>query len=107
MEDRPPSCADTKPKRERKPRIAEDILRLKDNTRECLCTPELFLSTFAEYVKRSSREIEAFLMPFYEQIFPALLPEHFSDLRRQIDLIHAAADKFYNQVKMKGTNEHE
>ena len=106
-EDRPPSIGDIKPKHERRPRIAEDILRLKDNTRECLCTPELFLSTFAEYVKRSSREIEAFLMPFYEQIFPALLPEHFSDLRRQIDLIHAAADKFYNQVKKKGTNEHE
>ena len=102
---RPPSGADAKPKRERKPRIAEDILRLKDTTKECRCTPELFLSTFAEYVKRSSREIEAFLMPFYEQIFPALLPEHFNDLRRQIDLIHAAADKFYDQVK--GMSEHE
>ena len=101
--ERPPSDTDTQPKRERKPRIADDILRLKDTTKECQCTPELFLSTFAEYVKRSSREMDAFLMPFYEQIFPALLPEHMDDLRQQIDLIHAAADKFYDQVK--GMNE--
>ena len=49
--------------------------------------------------------MDAFLMPFYEQIFPALLPEHMDDLRQQIDLIHAAADKFYDQVK--GMKEHE
>ena len=103
--DTPPSGAAAQPKRERKPRIAEDILRLKDTTKEYQCTPELFLSTFAEYVKRSSREMEAFLMPFYEQIFPELMPEHMDDLRRQIDMIRAAADKFYNKVK--GLNEHE
>lgn len=105
QKDHPPSSADTQPKRERKPRVADDILRLKDTTKECQCTPELFLSTFAEYVKRSSREMDAFLMPFYEQIFPALLPEHMDDLRRQIDTIHAAADKFYNQVKGRNVNE--
>ena len=93
------------PKRERTSHIADDILRLKDTTKECHCTPEMFLSTFAEYVSRYQREIEVFLIPFYQEIFPALLPEHMTDLRRQIDLIHAAADKFYNDVK--GRNEHE
>ena len=33
--ERPPSDTDTQPKRERKPRIADDILRLKDTTKEC------------------------------------------------------------------------
>ena len=105
QKDHPPSSADTRPKGERKPRVADDILRLKDTTKECQCTPELFLSTFAEYVKRSSREMDAFLMPFYEQIFPSLLPEDMDDLRQQIDLIHAAADKFYDQVKGMNVNE--
>ena len=99
----PPADADTQPQRERKPHIADDILRLKDTTKECHCTPEMFLSTFAEYVSRSRREMEAFMIPFYEEVFPALLPEHMNDLRRQIDEIHAAADKFYNDVK--GRNE--
>ena len=99
----PPADADTQPQRERKPHIADDILRLKDTTKECHCTPEMFLSTFAEYVSRSRREMEVFMIPFYEEVFPALLPEHMNDLRRQIDEIHAAADKFYNDVK--GRNE--
>lgn len=90
-------------KRERTSHIADDILRLKDTTKECHCTPEMFLSTFAEYVSRSRREMEVFMIPFYEEVFPALLPEHMNDLRRQIDEIHAAADKFYNDVK--GRNE--
>ena len=47
--------------------------------------------------------MEVFMIPFYEEVFPALLPEHMNDLRRQIDMIHAAADKFYNDVK--GRNE--
>ncbi|MDE6881134.1 MAG: ParB/RepB/Spo0J family partition protein [Oscillospiraceae bacterium] len=85
--------------------IAEDILRLKDTTKECRCTPEMFLSAFGEYVSRSRREMEVFLIPFYAEIFPALLPEHMDSLQRQISDIHAAADKFYNDVK--GRNEHE
>lgn len=101
----PPPDADTQPQRERKPHIADDIMRLKDTTKECRCTPEMFLSTFAEYVSRSRREMEVFMIPFYEEVFPALLPEHMNDLRRQIDEIHAAADKFYNDVK--GRNERE
>jgi len=96
----PPSLG---PKKERTSHIADDILRLKDTTKECHCTPEMFLSTFAEYVSRSRREMEVFMIPFYEEVFPALLPEHMNDLRRQIDEIHAAADKFYNDVK--GRNE--
>lgn len=96
----PPSPS---PKRERTSHIADDILRLKGTTKECHCTPEMFLSTFAEYVSRSRREMEVFMIPFYEEVFPALLPEHMNDLRRQIDEIHAAADKFYNDVK--GRNE--
>ena len=95
----PPSPPGTPPKRERKPRIAEDILRLKDTTKECHCTPEIFLSAFEEYVNRILRKMEVFRIPFYEDIFPALLPEHMNDLQRQINEIHAAADKFYNDVK--------
>ena len=95
----PPSPPGTPPKRERKPRIAEDILRLKDTTKECHCTPEIFLSAFEEYVSRIQREMDIFRIPFYEDIFPALLPEHMNDLQRQINEIHAAADKFYNDVK--------
>ncbi|MDE7245220.1 MAG: ParB/RepB/Spo0J family partition protein [Oscillospiraceae bacterium] len=104
-ENAPSSDAETQPKQERNPHIADDILRLKDTTKECRCTPEMFLSTFAEYVSRSQREMEVFTIPFYEEVFPALLPEHMDDLRRQIDMIHAAADKFYNDVK--GRNERE
>lgn len=91
-----------------KPRgFADDIAQLKDTTKECRCTPEVFLSTFTEYVNRSSREIEVFTIPFYERVFPALSPEHMSDLRRQIDAIHAAADKFYEKVKGKNQHEYE
>ena len=96
---------DTSPRRERTSCIAEDILRLKDTTKECRCTPEMFLSAFGEYVSRSRREMEVFLIPFYAEIFPALSPEHMAGLQRQINDIHAAADTFYNDVK--GRNEHE
>ena len=95
----PSGVPGTPPRRERKPRIAEDILRLKDTTKECHCTPEIFLSAFEEYVNRIRREMEVFRIPFYENIFPALLPDHMNDLQRQINEIHAAADKFYNDVK--------
>lgn len=94
-----PGVPGTQPRRERHPRIAEDILRLKDTTKECRCTPDIFLSAFEEYVSRIRREMEVFKIPFYEEIFPVLLPEHMSDLQRQINEIHAAADKFYNDVK--------
>ena len=103
--DKSESTGDTGPGRERASHIAEDILRLKDTTKECRCTPEMFLSAFGEYVSRSRREMEVFLIPFYAEIFPALLPEHMDSLQRQISDIHAAADKFYNDVK--GRNEHE
>lgn len=99
MEKVPPPDTVAQPRQERKPNIADDILQLKDTTKECRCTPEMFLSTFAEYASRIQREIEVFTIPFYAEIFPALLPEHIDDLRRQIDMIHAAADKFYNDVK--------
>lgn len=101
----PPPARDSPSKWERRPHIADDILQLKDTTKECHCTPEMFLSTFAEYVSRSQREIDVFLIPFYQEVFPALSPEHMTGLRRQIDQIHAAADKFYNTVK--GMNERE
>ena len=94
-----PSVPGTQTRRKRKPRIAEDILRLKDTTKECHCTPEIFLSAFEEYVSRIRREMDVFRIPFYEAVFPALLPEHMNDLQRQINEIHAAADKFYNDVK--------
>lgn len=102
----PPSLPGTPPKRERKPRIAEDILRLKDTTKECHCTPEIFLSAFEEYTSRIQREMDVFRIPFYEAVFPALLSEHMNDLQRQINEIHAAADKFYNDVKGMRENEH-
>ena len=101
----PPCVPGTQPKRERKSRIADDILQLKDTTKECHCTPEIFLSTFEEYVNRIRREMDVFRIPFYEAVFPTLLPEHINDLQRQITEIHAAADKFYNDVK--GLSEHE
>ena len=103
--DKAEATEDTTPKQERTSHIAEDILRLKDTTKECRCTPEMFLSAFGEYVIRSRREMEVFLIPFYAEIFPALSPEHMAGLQRQINNIHAAADKFYNDVK--GRNEHE
>ena len=102
---KPEATEDTSPRRERTSHIAEDILRLKDTTKECRCTPEMFLSAFGEYVSRSRREMEVFLIPFYAEIFPALSPEHMAGLQRQISDIHAAADKFYNDVK--GRNEDE
>ena len=73
---KPEATEDTSPRRERTSHIAEDILRLKDTTKECRCTPEMFLSAFGEYVSRSRREMEVFLIPFYAEIFPALSPEH-------------------------------
>lgn len=103
--EKPEATEDTSPRRERTSHIAEDILRLKDTTKECRCTPEMFLSAFGEYVSRSRREMEVFLIPFYAEIFPALSPEHMAGFQRQISDIHAAADKFYNDVK--GRNEDE
>ena len=103
--EKPETTQDTSPSREHTSHIAEDILRLKDTTKECRCTPEMFLSAFGEYVSRSRREMEVFLIPFYAEIFPALSPEHMAGLQRQINAIHAAADTFYNDVT--GRNEHE
>lgn len=72
---------------------------MKDTTKDCRCTPDIFLDAFKELVDRCRREIEVFTIPYYEEVFPILTTDQLDALHQQIDSIHAAANKFYNQVK--------
>jgi len=101
----PSNTAGAQPRRERKPQIADDILRLKDTTKECRCTPEIFLTAFSELADRFRREIEVFTIPYYEAIFPNLSPKELDALRQQVDALRAVAEVFYQNVK--GMNVHE
>ena len=92
------------PKYESTP-VADDIARLKDPSKECRCTPEIFLESFTAFINRYCGEIKAFHIPYYEQVFPLLSAEQMDTLYQQIKGIHAAADSFYQQVK--GLNKHE
>ncbi len=89
----------------RRGQIADDIARLKDPNKVCLCTPEIFLTAFSELADRFRREVEVFTIPYYETIFPNLSPKELDALRQQVDAIRAAAEEFYQNVK--GLNVHE
>ncbi len=47
----------------RRGQIADDIARLKDPNKVCLCTPEIFLTAFSELADRFRREVEVFTIP--------------------------------------------
>jgi len=91
--------------RPRRGQIADDIARLKDPNKVCLCTPEIFLTAFSELADRFRREVEVFTIPYYEAVFPNLSPKELDALRQQVDMIRAAAEEFYQNVK--GLNVHE
>ncbi len=98
----PASSAAPRPKRGQ---IADDIARLKDPNKVCLCTPEIFLTAFSELADRFCREVEVFTIPYYEAVFPNLSTKELDTLHQQVDTIRTAAEEFYQNVK--GTNVHE
>jgi len=100
----PKSAASTTP-RPKRGQIADDIARLKDPNKVCPCTPQMLLTGVSELASRFGREIEVFTIPYYELIFPVLTPDEMAALRKQVDAIHASADKFYEKVK--GMNIHD
>lgn len=85
--------------------IQESVMALKDMTKDCSCTPDIFLATIAEFVKRFQGEINWYSDEYYAPVFPALSPVQLRYLRQQMDTIRDAADQLYNLVER--THEHE
>lgn len=79
--------------------FAESIADLKNNDKDCSCTPDQFLAEFTGFVNKFHKEINWFHLDYYEVIFPALSPAQMDYLRQQMDAIHAAVDKLYKHVK--------
>ena len=79
--------------------FAESIADLKNNDKDCSCTPDQFLAEFTGFVRKFHKEINWFHMDYYEAIFPALTPVQLDYLRQQMDEIRAAVDKLYDHVK--------
>ncbi|MDE7244075.1 MAG: ParB/RepB/Spo0J family partition protein [Oscillospiraceae bacterium] len=77
----------------------ESIADLKNNDKDCSCTPDLFLAEFTAFVKKFHKEINWFHISYYEEIFSAVSPVQLDYLRQQMDEICAAVDKLYNHVK--------
>ena len=79
--------------------FAESIADLKNNDKDCSCTPGQFLAEFTGFVRKFHKEINWFHMDYYEAVFPALTPVQLDYLRQQMDEIRSAVDKLYEQVK--------
>ncbi len=79
--------------------FAESIADLKNNDKDCSCTPDLFLAEFTGFVCKFHKEINWFHLDYYEAVFPALSPAQLDYLRQQMDEIRTAVDKLYNHVK--------
>ena len=79
--------------------FAESIADLKNNDKDCSCTPDQFLAEFTGFVRKFHKEINWFHMDYYEAVFPALTPVQLDYLRQQMDEIRSAVDKLYEQVK--------
>ena len=77
----------------------ESIADLKNNDKDCSCTPDLFLAEFTAFVKKFHKEINWFHISYYEEIFSAVSPVQLDYLRQQMDEICAAVDKLYDHVK--------
>lgn len=78
--------------------IQESVMALKDMTKDCSCTPDIFLATITEFVKRFQGEVRCYTNEYYAPVFPQLPPVQIQYLRQQVALIHEEADKFYNTV---------
>ena len=76
----------------------EGVADLKNTEKDFRCTPDDFLAEVTAFVRKFQREIEWYNTPYYEEVYPALSSKQLAYLRRQTDLIRAAADQFYNNV---------
>ena len=79
--------------------FAESIADLKNNDKDCSCTPDQFLAEFTGFVNKFHKEINWFHLDYYEIVFPALSPAQLDYLRQQMDAIRTAVDKLYEHVK--------
>jgi len=85
--------------------IQESVRALKDTEKDCSCTPDIFLATIHEFVKKFQGEIRWYTGEYYAPVFPALSPVQLQYLRQQMNTIRDAADQLYTVVERK--NEHE
>jgi len=85
--------------------IKESVKALKDTEKDCSCTPDIFLATITEFVKRFHGEISCYTGEYYAPVFPALSPVQLRYLRQQMDAIRDAADQLYILVERKNENE--
>ena len=83
----------------------ESVKALKDTEKDCSCTPDIFLATIAEFVKRFLGEIDWYMGEYYAPVFLSLSPVQLRYLRQQMDQICNAAEQLYQSVK--GAHEHE
>lgn len=79
--------------------FAESIADLKNNDKDCSCTPDQFLAEFTGFVHKFHKEINWFHLDYYEVVFPALTPVQMDYLRQQMEEIHTAVDTLYKHVK--------
>ena len=85
--------------------FAESIADLKNNDKDCSCTPDIFLAAITEFVKRFQSEISCYADEYYAPVFPALSPVQLRYLRQQMDTIRNAADQLYILIEGKIENE--
>jgi len=84
--------------------IQESVRDLKMD-KDCSCTPDIFLATITEFVKKFQGEIDWYTGEYYAPVFPALSPVQLRYLRQQMDTIRNAAEQLY--ILVKGMNENE
>lgn len=78
--------------------LQESVADLKNQNKDCSCTPDTFLAEITEFVKKFHQEIGWFDIPYYETAFSGLSQVQLIYFKQQIDTIHVAVNQLHDHV---------
>jgi len=102
-----PVCATsghTKSVRKEKVEFLESVADLKDPTKDCRKTPELFVAEYTAFIENFQQDIESFLLPNYTEVFSALSQEQLHTLRCLTDSCRKTLEDYFSYVKESSAN---
>lgn len=81
--------------------FAESVADLKDPNKDCSCTADIFLAEFSGFVRKFTKEIQWYMTPHYEAVFPSLTQVQVDYLRTQVKSFCSAAEELLKKVERK------
>lgn len=81
--------------------FAESVADLKDPDKDCSCTPDIFLAEYSGFIRKFIKEIQWYMTPHYEAVFPSLTQIQVDYLRTQTESLCAKAEELFQKVERK------